>query len=143
MNQEPEAKPRHDSNVWVYCAALGSFSIGAAVGAAIWWATPQLTGKFEPWHVMYGIPYLVIMFVWGFLLALPVRFNFAFSGPLGLYMGQLIYTTAYYHPGGAIILPLFLSLAFFGMPPTLAGRAIGIGARFALVALKKRYKDVE
>src|SRR5947208_2817919 len=132
MKQVPEADSRSGPHVWLFFSVLGSFSTGAVVGAVIWWVSPYF-GKVEPWHVMYGIPYLILMFVWGFVLALPVRFNWAFSGPLGLYMGQLVYTNFFCDPGGPIgILPAFLSLGIFGMPPALAGCVIGLGARFAL-----------
>ncbi len=106
---------------FVFCAILG---------AAIWWITPQWTNSYEPWNAMPPLVYVGLMYLIGFFSSISLPPRFAPTGPIGLYMGQLIYTAVFYHPKGVPIFPLYISLAAFSLFPALVGAVVGIGFHY-------------
>ena len=79
--------------------AIVSFIVGISFGAGIWWASPHLTGKTEPWDVDWPF-YPVCLFVAGIITALICRWRFWIS-ILGIYVGQFLYA-AIFLPGGPL-----------------------------------------
>ena len=95
------------------------FTVGLLLGMAIWWTSPALTGKPEPWDAE-GRYYLGALFVAGAVATvfLPKAFWLA---PIGVYVGQLLFCLYVYEPEGASLWPLGMVLAVFYCIAALAG----------------------
>jgi hypothetical protein len=95
------------------------FTVGLLLGMAIWWTSPALTGKPEPWDAE-GRYYLGALFVAGAFATvfLPKAFWLA---PIGVYVGQLLFCLYVYDPEGASLWPLGMVLAVFYCIAALAG----------------------
>jgi len=65
------------------------FIAGILLGAAIWWLSPSLAGKIEPWDAPLDT-YRLCLFIAGFLAALPNPQKFWLS-TIGIYFGQFLY----------------------------------------------------
>jgi hypothetical protein len=142
MNRMPEPSVPNffTSGVWGALVALMTFALGAVAGAGVWYVSPRLTGEVQPWDFSLGL-YVMVLLTAGVVLGLPTRPQYVFAGPLGLYAGQLAYVELFYHPRGAIILPAFISLAVFGLPPSAFGAACGAALRVVIHALATEYTN--
>jgi hypothetical protein len=97
------------------------FASGVILGMAIWWTSPMLTGHIEPWDVP-GKFYPGMLFAAGFVAAafLPKAFWVA---PIGVYVGQLLYTVYLFDPHDGALWPLGMIIAVIYCAAALAGAA--------------------
>ena len=96
--------------------------LATAFGAGVWAMSPFLTGHKEPWDA--SLPtYLLSMLIGSFILA-AICPRLFWVPVVGIYIGQVAYCLVFLYPHGAMIILVFLSVAFFGVPPALVGAII-------------------
>ncbi|HET8578421.1 MAG TPA: hypothetical protein VFO18_15105 [Methylomirabilota bacterium] len=118
-----------DKRIWAAVLAIG-------LGAAIWAASPVVTGRKEPWDAA-GPYYLLALLVSGFLVGFATRGSgsSAFVTTfVGLFLGQLLYMLAFLRIGPLIV----IGLGFLGVYSGLGALAAVGGSRVGRWAPRAR-----
>jgi hypothetical protein len=99
-----------------------SFVLSMTLGAGVWGLSPFLTGHKEPWDASSPM-YFLSLLIGGFSLAMICPRLF-WVPVLGIYFGQVAYCLFFQEVYGEMIILVFLSVAFFGVPPAFLGAII-------------------
>jgi hypothetical protein len=114
--------------------AIVASVVGIAYGASVWAMSPIITGRQEPWD---ATPYYwIAMPVGGFICAF-ASIRYFWVPVIGIYIGQLAYAHTFLNPVGVPIMPLFISIAIFGIPLTLIGASLSKGVTIAVQRSKR------
>ncbi len=100
--------------------ALLSYTLGAAVGGCLWAFSQTAFGHQEPWNGDYLLYYAYLLFARLSTALLCPRF--AWSGVLGVYVGQVAYVIFF---EGVNIALATIAIAVFGLWPALIGALLG------------------
>ena len=109
---------------------------GAVFGGLVWALSPALTGCEEPWDAAWPY-YWIAMCVGGFVSRLASHQRF-WIPIIGIYVGQVAFGVVAMGSSGPIIMPLFISVAIFGVPLTILGAAMAWGAVACVGKVKPR-----
>jgi hypothetical protein len=103
-----------------------SFFAGGLLGGLIWAFSMSATGHAEPWDAG-GSYYVGCLVVAGCVSTLIYPRSLLY-GTVGIWLGQIAYTSFVAIPSDAVVMPAFLAVTLFGVIPAFFG---GLIAYFA------------